>query len=70
MPTQEVLIAETSVQPGSRTSLYTQLIEKRPLITVDENGGLSVKSARHAGAHTLVSGINWGKSRSSGGYTA
>ncbi|KAF9649188.1 hypothetical protein BDM02DRAFT_1945456 [Thelephora ganbajun] len=42
-------------EPGGDTDLFTQLLERRPLITVDEDGGLFSLLTGHTGTHTLAS---------------
>ena len=51
-------VVKLLVQPGSDTDLNTLLKEKRPPVTVDENGGLFSQSAGQSEAHTLISGGN------------
>jgi len=58
-----MLVVQSSVQPGSSKDLATQLLEKRPIITVDRNGGLFLLSIGLQGAHPLVSGEDWGPNR-------
>ena len=70
MHLQEMLVTQFCMQPGDSTDVPTKLIEKRPPITVDRNGGSFLLSVGHAGAHTLASGGDRARDRSSGGHMA
>lgn len=56
-------IAHLSAQPGDGADLSVRLLEKRPQITVDENGGLFFMSMGHLDAHILASGNDRGSDR-------
>lgn len=60
--------AHLSAQPGDSTDLSVRLLEERPQITVDENGGLFFMSTGHPDAYTLVSGNDRGSNRSLNGH--